>query len=128
MAKKITYWLPALGYMGLIFFLSSQNIQTPYPKFHIDKIIHSIEYFILANLIFFALKNTSAFSTRKIIILSIILSTLYGISDEIHQYFVPGRCSDISDAFADMIGSSFVAISYKYSSEFLTNLFKIGKK
>ena len=42
---------------------------------------------------------------KLIIILSIILSSLYGISDEIHQSFVPFRTADAMDALADIIGS-----------------------
>ena len=39
--------------------------------------------------------------------LSILLSSLYGISDEIHQSFVPYRTADVMDALADIIGSAF---------------------
>jgi len=38
------------------------------------------------------------------LILSVLLSSLYGISDEIHQYFVPYRDADLIDVLADMLG------------------------
>ena len=38
------------------------------------------------------------------VMLSVLLSCLYGISDEIHQYFVPYRSADLMDVLADMIG------------------------
>ena len=38
------------------------------------------------------------------VILSVLLSSLYGISDEIHQYFVPYRDADLMDVLADMLG------------------------
>ena len=41
----------------------------------------------------------------SVIFLSILSATLYGISDEIHQHFVPTRSADIWDAAADMLGS-----------------------
>jgi VanZ family protein len=34
----------------------------------------------------------------------VIIAVLYGASDEIHQYFVPGRVCDIFDLVADSIG------------------------
>jgi len=39
------------------------------------------------------------------IVLSILSSSLYGLSDEIHQYFVAYRDADIMDILADMAGS-----------------------
>ena len=38
------------------------------------------------------------------LILSVLLSSLYGMSDEIHQYFVPYRDADLMDVLADMLG------------------------
>jgi VanZ family protein len=37
--------------------------------------------------------------------LSILSAGLFGLSDEIHQYFVPARNADLWDFIADMIGS-----------------------
>lgn len=34
-----------------------------------------------------------------------LASTLYGISDELHQYYVPYRNADLMDVLADMFGS-----------------------
>jgi VanZ family protein len=36
--------------------------------------------------------------------LTAALCFVYGISDEFHQYFVEGRCAEIDDVFADLIG------------------------
>jgi VanZ family protein len=36
---------------------------------------------------------------------AILISTLYGVSDEYHQMFVPGRTFDVLDMVADAIGS-----------------------
>ena len=43
-------------------------------------------------------------STAQILFFTFILGTLYGFSDELHQYFVPGRFSDWRDAVADAVG------------------------
>jgi VanZ family protein len=39
------------------------------------------------------------------ILLAAALGTLYGVSDEIHQHFVPPRTPDILDVVADSIGA-----------------------
>ena len=43
---------------------------------------------------------------KFIFILSILFSSLYGVSDEIHQSFVPYRSADIMDVLADILGSA----------------------
>jgi VanZ family protein len=37
--------------------------------------------------------------------IAILISSLYGVSDEYHQMFVPGRSFDVLDMLADAIGS-----------------------
>jgi VanZ family protein len=37
---------------------------------------------------------------------AVLISTLYGVSDEYHQLFVPGRTFDVFDIVADAIGST----------------------
>lgn len=40
-------------------------------------------------------------------IVGLIIIILYGVSDEIHQHFVPGRDASILDVMADIVGGSF---------------------
>ena len=49
---------------------------------------------------------------------ALLLSSIYGLSDELHQYFVVGRYSDIFDWAADTIGAALILI--------LMNFFTIG--
>jgi VanZ family protein len=42
---------------------------------------------------------------RLLMLLSAISATLYGISDEIHQSFVPFREAEVADVIADTIGA-----------------------
>ena len=41
----------------------------------------------------------------RAVLAAVVLSSLYGVSDEYHQLFVPGRSFDILDMVADIIGS-----------------------
>jgi len=40
-----------------------------------------------------------------LILLSVVSASFYGISDEIHQYYVPSRNADILDVIADILGA-----------------------
>ncbi len=72
-----------------------------------DKSGHSIGYAILGGLILRALAGGRLQGvTWKRVIAAIVLSTLYGVSDELHQLFVPGRSADPFDVLADTVGAT----------------------
>ncbi len=98
------YWIISLLYMGLIFVFTSFPLPIKIPSFLLaDKLVHLLEFGLLASLIYFALKK-SGVSSHPIFI-PFLIASLYGISDEIHQYFVPGRDMDLFDAVANVVGS-----------------------
>ena len=104
-SRKFIYWLPAITYMAIIFTLSSFPLQSPVIDKIGDKTIHILEYGILVHLLAFALHKTTQWPLRKIGLTAIPLTVLYGISDEIHQAFVPNRLCDWKDIIADFLGS-----------------------
>ena len=70
---------------------------------------HILAYFFLTLFLGFALikgKHESLF------VIVILFSIFYGITDEIHQYFVPGRSASISDVGLDSIGIMLFTLSY----------------
>lgn len=96
--KKLAYLL-VISYMGLIFYLSSIPLKFPEIVDVVDPskfLFHIIEYSVLSVLLFNASHNLK---------FSFLVSGVYGISDEIHQYFVPFRYFDFYDLLADWIGS-----------------------
>lgn len=102
--RAIIYWFFTAIYMGIIFYLSSlERIDLPeLPKFS-DKLLHMVAYLLLAFLI-----NLSLFKSnikKYILMLAFLLATLYGITDEFHQVFIPGRDATIGDVIADSLGS-----------------------
>lgn len=105
--KFFVYWFPIFVYCLLIFIQSSRpspDITPDWP--FLDKVLHFTAYALLGALFLRAFNTTRIKHHLKlIIILSIILSSLYGISDEIHQSFVPFRTADAMDALADILGS-----------------------
>ncbi|MDZ7306490.1 MAG: VanZ family protein [candidate division KSB1 bacterium] len=70
-----------------------------------DKWAHVLLYLPLGFLLLGALARARAGRSRAtLLLLTFILGTLYGISDEMHQHFVPGRHMDWRDAVADSLG------------------------
>ena len=95
-----------------IIFSSQEYIELPDIGFDfIDKILHfsaffiygiSIQTAIITNIDY--IKEKINISPNTIIIIVILFGMLFAASDEIHQYFVPGRSADILDWIADSLG------------------------
>jgi VanZ family protein len=125
--KIIYYWLPVLLYCLSIFIQSSYHFPEKIPSLpYIDKVIHFFAYAILGGLFFMAFR-TQRFkeNINMVIMLSILSSSLYGLSDEVHQYFVPYRDADMMDFFADVAGSICGVYGIKLGIQIL---FKRGYK
>ena len=114
--KFIIYWFPILVYCLLIYIQSSHpSIQSQPDWPFIDKILHFAGYALLGALFLRAFKTTPIKQNLKLVlILSVLLSALFGISDEIHQSFVPFRTADPMDVLADILGS--IAGVYLYQT------------
>jgi VanZ family protein len=98
-------WLPLVLYCLLIFVQSSQPSPEQLPELpYLDKLLHFGGYALLGILFFRALR-TLPIKERPHLLIG-LAATLYGIGDEIHQYFVPFRDADILDATADFLGSA----------------------
>ncbi|MBX9693052.1 MAG: VanZ family protein [Cyanobacteria bacterium] len=79
----------------------------------VRKLCHVSEYFILCLLFYWNLSPGSG--GKKVggaagalrchpVVLSIVLTILYSVSDEWHQSFVPGRSASASDVMVDCVG------------------------
>ncbi|MEW5908295.1 MAG: VanZ family protein [Thermodesulfobacteriota bacterium] len=100
-------WTPVFLYCLMIFSFSSRPAPSQIPVFpYSDKIVHLLIYMIMGILFYRAFRREKD-QTRTAIELAVSASILYGISDEIHQSFVPGRTAELSDVLADAFGSFF---------------------
>ena len=104
-------FIPMIVVMGIIFFLSNQpgdSLELPdIPD--LDKGLHSIAYGVLAFSALFAVPAQKYQNNPfGISLLVVLFCLLYGISDEFHQSFVPGRFSSAFDLVADTIGAVVV--------------------
>jgi VanZ family protein len=107
-------WVPAILYMAMIWVFSS--IETPLSVADIpfeDKGAHALEYAGLSALLLHAFLGTFT-STRALWLVpsAMFSATLWGLLDEIHQAYVPGRNADVKDLAADAIGAVIGALVY----------------
>jgi VanZ family protein len=103
-------WLPVALDAALIFYLSSiPQLPSPPGPFS-DKHFHFGSYALLAALLVRALASARIRNvTGRVAIGAFALATLYGVTDEIHQMFVPGRTSALDDLAADALGAAAAA-------------------
>jgi VanZ family protein len=111
--QAVTRTFPMFVVMGIIFLLSSmpgERLFLP-PIVNIDKVAHMAIYGLLAAAVFHAFGvRLNCMHPRMIPLLVIVICTLYGVTDEFHQSFVPNRSSSIFDILADGIGAVIVYI------------------
>src|SRR5262245_23763885 len=90
--------------MVLIFFVSDLS-RPPTPSDVSDKTLHLSAYFVLGVLTVRAvLGGLPARLTRRGAALALLIAIGYGVFDEVHQAFVPGRTADVFDLIADSAG------------------------
>lgn len=124
-------FIPSIMWMGVIFYASSKTgdevgrllplIQTVLPFVKDLNFMHIVSYFILAFLLDYGFgQRASKFSVKLLIV---VICTLYGVTDEIHQMFVGGRTPDLYDIRNDGLGAIiWVLIAY---SPFIRRLWNI---
>ena len=98
--------LLAIAWAGVIFYLSSQpgmDIPPPFP--HMDKLLHALAFGLLGFLVLGGLRPGKDGYSRGQLLLAIAIAGIYGVLDEVHQRFVPGRMPDVLDVMADLVGA-----------------------
>lgn len=119
---SILLWTLAALWAGLIFYFSvqsgeasaavSEEFMSPFARIltallgeaghtFIRKCAHFFLYAVLMCLAMCALRSSGG---RRVFLWPFALCVLYAVSDEIHQYFVPGRACRIYDIGVDALG------------------------
>jgi VanZ family protein len=105
--SALVSWGPVVLWAGLIFTLSSFSGGTlpslPIP--HADKLAHAGVYGVLALALLRALHGTRWPVTLRYVV-TVGAALTYGISDELHQSFVPDRSVEALDVAADGVGAA----------------------
>jgi VanZ family protein len=110
------YWGPFVAYAGAIFVLSSMS-RPPVPSIllfpHSDKLMHFCEYLGLGLLLCRGLAaGGEGLAPGFAVLAAVLLGTLYGATDELHQYVVPGRSASLADLAADVAGATAGGLLY----------------
>jgi VanZ family protein len=108
------FQLPLIAWGVFIFTASSipsKNI--PALGEHVDKVIHFGIFGVLCWLAHVAFHHQSNFFLKRYaLFVAIIFTVVFGMSDEFHQMFTPGRTADIFDLLADTVGGLVYATIY----------------
>jgi len=99
-----TSWLITIIIAIIIFYLSSNTLPIGSTQTtNIFSILyHFFAFFFFATFLLISLVQGKI--NKPLLIIGIILAILYGISDEFHQSFVPGRQSSIKDVLTNTAG------------------------
>lgn len=107
--------IPTILWMALIFLLSSER-RFPQPSARWDDALavaaHLFLFGTLALLMILVAPQPSRLAPRHA--LAVVFVTIaYGISDEIHQSFVPGRDASVFDVVVDGVGAVVVTALWR---------------
>ena len=85
--------------------------------FFARKCAHATEYFILALLVWLALRRSQGSQlqpwSRRGAALALLLCALYAASDEFHQRFVPTRTASVWDVMIDVAGAGLALLAIR---------------
>jgi hypothetical protein len=101
-AARLVLWIPPLVWMGVIFRVSAiPGTQLPGGGYSTPG--HFVGYAILGGLLVLPLRRS--LPIPEAIVIAVIIASLYGMTDEFHQSFVPMRTPDVVDWGVDTLGA-----------------------
>jgi VanZ family protein len=101
---------PVILAVGIVSLSGTQSPPTPgfIPSF--DKLAHFCVYGLLATLIFRLIPSESRIGRAAWLVILVV--SLFGLSDEIHQAYTPGRYVEFADWVADTLGAGVAVFTY----------------
>ena len=116
LCQVISLWAPVILWMAVIFALSAQSSLPSLPDSSADAVFkktgHAVAYAILCVLTARGLHGRQPLQWRRLLA-AVVISGLYGASDELHQSLVPGRTPRVFDWLVDVAGSAAGAWAYR---------------
>jgi VanZ family protein len=102
------YWLPLIAYGAFIAIQSHFPSPDSVPRLpFFDKLLHTGAYALLGMLFCRAYRSgRPAASARSLARAAVLSAVLFGLTDEIHQSYVPSRTADGWDLLADALGAA----------------------
>ena len=108
-------WSAAIGWMTVIFGASSLP-GTALPSSGAAPYAHFGAYAVLGLLLYMAILHDVP-EPRRAFVLAVLFASAYGVTDELHQAFVPGRTPDVADWGIDTLGALCGAAMTRYAIE-----------
>jgi len=114
--KVYLVYVPLIVYWIMLFVATTLPVSNLPSVAISDKIKHFCAFLGLSVLLSLTLiyQNKILLFKKYFIITAFIISSLYGLLDEIHQSFIPGRNSEFLDWFADSVGAAIGALTIAY--------------
>lgn len=112
--RRLLLWAPVVAMLAIQVMLSSRGRLPPLPLLRSvpagDKVAHAGWFFLLGLFAFRAAREGEGWPRRRTMRLLVLGALLWGISDEAHQAFVPGRDVEAADIAADVAGAAVAAV------------------
>jgi VanZ family protein len=119
--KVALVYIPLIIYW-IILLIATTVPEPDVPTFGVsDKFKHFGAYFGLAVLLSISLhyQNKILLFKKKFLFASWLIATFYGLLDEFHQSFIPGRSAEFLDWLADSLGAAAGIIFVYYLMKLL---------
>ena len=117
LSRLLHVWGPVVLLMAVIFVVSGFSSPPRLPASVSDVTAHAIAYAVLALAMLRAVTGADfSRTTAGGVVLAVVLTVAYGLTDEVHQSFVPGRTPELRDLAADALGAAAgVALGWAWS-------------
>ena len=102
--RKIFIYSPFIIILGAIYYFSSLSSLPIDFSFQFQDKLHHATAFAFLGYSLYRILQYKGIDERYIWLIVMIFGTMYGLSDEIHQAFVPHRVFDWYDLCADVFG------------------------
>ena len=144
--KKKIFFVLGIIWMIIVFYFSSQEGESSgnasgtilniilkiFPSLEgqadtVHMIIRKLAHFtiyMIGGIIYINLFKAYNIKNTKSLLYSTLVCTIYAITDEVHQYFVPGRACMITDVIIDAFGAVFGCMVYLVILKIYKKLFK----
>ncbi|MGH7197907.1 MAG: VanZ family protein [Candidatus Omnitrophota bacterium] len=119
--EVLSSWFLVLVYALFIFAVSAQSRPFAFlgaGRFAPDWVFHMAEYGIFGYFLAKAFQTTFELHSRVLLlVITLVSGTLYGLTDEWHQSFVPSRQASASDLAANAAGVFIGSLLIKFGKK-----------
>jgi len=108
---KLIFWL----LVSIVLFISSVPGSVGQSILHLDKLMHTMAFFVLSILLLLAYRFSKPYVSTAIIM------TLFGFAIEVLHLYVPRRVFSLYDLAADLLGIVIALIVYRTLTNYVSS-------